>query len=107
MTVKKKTKKIKRATPTFEREMQDANFKEKFDAEYEKFLLSEAILKLMDEQGKSVRKLAAEIGISPSVIQDIRSGTRTNVTLKNVSKIVQALGSEVAVKIGNKYFQIG
>ena len=53
---------------TFEREMLDPDFKEQFDKEYNEFLLSETIKELMESGHKSVRKLAKESGLSPTVI---------------------------------------
>ena len=64
----------KQTLSTFEREMQDATFKEEFEKEYNEFLLSETIHAMMNEAHKSVRKLADESGLSPTVIQNIRSG---------------------------------
>jgi ribosome-binding protein aMBF1 (putative translation factor) len=37
-------------------------------------VLSELILALMENDGKSVRELAKEVGLSPTVIQKIKSG---------------------------------
>jgi len=92
---------------TFDREMDNTKFKEEFETEYKEFVLSEIVLQLMQEEGISVRKLAQATGISPSVVQDIRSGTRKNITIQNFLKVMKALGSKVAVKIGNRYVSIG
>jgi len=97
-----KRMKPRRAKSTFEREMRDTAFKREFDTEYQEFALSEIVLQLMEEKHISVRGLAKAAGISPSVIQDIRSGKRTNVTVQNLSKIVTALGGRVSVQIGGK-----
>ena len=43
--------------------------KEKFDKEYNDFLLSEFILKKMESEHISVRALAQKAGVSPTVIQ--------------------------------------
>jgi DNA-binding Xre family transcriptional regulator len=56
----------------------------------------------MEEEGKSIRDLAREVGISPTVIQDIRSGQRSNVTLRSFLGIVSALGGQVAVRKGTE-----
>lgn len=91
---------------TFEREMADADFREKFEAEYREFALSEVILQLMEEEQVSVRELAKNAGISPSVIQDIRSGNRSNITLHSICKILKALGSRMVVQIGDQYMPL-
>ncbi len=88
---------------TYDRLMQDPEFREQFEMEYQAFALSEIILQLMEEEKLSVRELAKAAEVSPSVIQDIRSGNRTNITLANLSKILKALGSRIAVQIGEQY----
>ena len=87
---------------TFDRLMKDPERRQKFETKYRSFLLSEVIHGLMEREGKSVRELAREVGVSPTVIQDLRSGGRTNVTLRNFVGIVAALGGEVAVRKGKE-----
>jgi DNA-binding Xre family transcriptional regulator len=99
--------KLSRPLSTYEREIQDPVFKEQFEEEYQQFALSEIILQLMEEDHISVRQLAKAAGISPTVIQDIRSGKRRNITVYNLSKILKALGSRIAVQIGEKYVPLG
>ena len=96
----------KKPLSTFDREMQDPDFFEKFEDEYKEFLLSEVITALMKQNGISVRKLAKEINISPTVIQDIRSGKRASITLVNADKILKKLGSSIAIKVGDKYISL-
>jgi DNA-binding Xre family transcriptional regulator len=60
----------------------------------------------MENDKVSVRKLAKEVGIAPSVLQSVRSGTHSNLTLKNFIKIISALGAEIAVKHGDAYIPI-
>ncbi len=47
---------LKHMLSTLEQKMQDATFKEKFENEYNEFLLSETIHATMDEAHKLVRK---------------------------------------------------
>ena len=68
---------------TFDKEMQDEAFNKQFSNEYAEFLLSETIRDLMDNGHKSVRKLADESGLSPTVIQNMRSGQQEDVKLRN------------------------
>ena len=86
---------------TFDRIMKNPKRRRKFESKYRSFLLSEVIHGLMEQEGRTVRELAREVGISPTVIQDIRSGERTNVTLRSFLGIVSALGGQVAVRKGN------
>lgn len=102
-----KTMQSAQAQTTFDRLMQDPVFKEQFEAEYQEFALSELLLQLMEEEHISVRELAKAAGISPSVIQDIRSDKRSNITVHNLSKILKVLGGRVAVQIGEQYMPLG
>ena len=105
--VKQKNKSITGASlSTFEEDMLNPSFKARFDKGYKEFLFSELLIALMLEETKSVRKLAAEIGISPSVIQDMRSGKRKNLTLKNFMAILEALGCELLVKTRESIIRI-
>lgn len=101
-----KRKKTLRSRSTFEREMSDPTFKKEFEAEYHEFALSEMMFQLMEEKQMSVRGLAEAAGISPSVIQDIRSGNRSNITFHNLCKIVEALGGRLAVQVGDQYLPL-
>ena len=82
--------------------MRDPKRRRKFGRKYRSFLLSEVIHGLMEKEGKSVRALAREVGISPTVIHDMRTGGRTNVTLRSFLGVVSALGGQVAVRKGTE-----
>lgn len=86
---------------TFEREMKNASFRKKFELEYEEFLLSELIHSLMESDNKSVRVLAKEVGLSPTVIQKLRSGQQDDVKLRNFINISHACGYNVVLEKGN------
>src|SRR5947209_2271670 len=96
-----------RPTSTFDRIMKDRKRRRTFERSYRSFVLSEIVQGLMEQEGKSIRALAREVGVSPTVIQDIRSGGRTNVTLRNFLGIVSALGGEVAVRKGKQEMVMG
>jgi len=86
---------------TFDREMKNASFRKKFEKEYKEFLLSEIISALMENDGKSVRKLAKEVGLSPTVIQKLRSGKQDDVKLSNFINISHACGYNLILEKGN------
>jgi len=88
----------KKTMTTFEREMQDVSFKEEFDQEYAEFSLSEIIHELMESGGKSVRKLAKEAGLSPTIIQNIRSGTQYDMKISNFLNISHACGYKLVLE---------
>lgn len=77
---------------TAQKFLENPRQKKIFEKEHEEFLLSELILALMEEDHISVRKLAKAAGISPTVVQALRSGEKINLTLLTVTSIAQALG---------------
>ena len=50
----------------------------------------------------SIRELAKEADISPSVIQDLRSGKQHDIKVSNLVKIAHAFGYEVILQKGKK-----
>lgn len=72
--------------------MQDPAFKRKHEKSYRELVLSELLLAIMAEENISIRSLAKQAGISPTIIQDIRSGKRDNITLKTFSSLIDVLG---------------
>lgn len=98
MTKKKYSKKTERNLSTYERLTQNPERKAKIEKEYRQLLLSELLIALMEKDRVSVRKLAKAAGISPSIIQDIRSGKKENITLRSFSNIAAALGYGVVLE---------
>ena len=76
---------------TFERMMEDPQWKSDFDKGYEEFLLSEFICEQMDSSGVSVRELAKKANVSPTTIQNMRSGNADNVRLKTLLSVILKL----------------
>ena len=77
---------------TFDRLMQDQNFKDEFEKGYNEFLISEFMIEKMEEENISVRELAKEAKVSPTTIQNLRSGNAESVKYKTLSNIMQKLG---------------
>jgi len=77
---------------TYDELMQDPEFKEIYDKSYHELMLSELFLAIMAEDKISIRSLAKQPGISPAIIQDIRSGKRDNLTLKTFATLMDVLG---------------
>ena len=98
MTKKKFTKKTAMGLTTYERLVKNPERKAKIEKEYKQLLLSELLIALMEEDQVSVRKLAKAAKVSPSIIQDIRSGKKENITLKSFSNIASALGYEIVLE---------
>jgi DNA-binding Xre family transcriptional regulator len=87
---------------TYERKMQDKKFKDAFDKHYKELLFSELLISIMEEDDKSVRGLAKEAGISPSVVQDLRSGKQQDIKVSNLIRIVEILGYKVILQKGEE-----
>lgn len=66
--------------------------REKYDQEYQDFALSELLLAIMDQDTQSVRKLAKLAGVSPTIIQSMRSGEEKDYSLTVFFKVLQGLG---------------
>lgn len=98
--------KKKEELTTFEKEMRDPEFRKGFEEEYKRFLLSEIMLEMMEKKKFTVRRLAAEAGLSPTVIQDLRSDKRKNATLSSISSLLKPLGGSLVIKDGKKEYAL-
>lgn len=86
-----KKNKSNKPNSTFERLMQDPKWKAGFEKGYEKFLISELLIEAMEDNKISVRKLAQKAGVSPTIIQNMRSGKSSNISLNTLAPILSAL----------------
>ena len=91
---------------TYERKMKDKNFRKSYKRSYKELLFSELLLSVMENDDKSVRELAKEAGLSPSVIQDIRSGKQQDIKVSNLIKIAHAFGYELILQKGHDRFAL-
>lgn len=69
-----------------------------FEKEHKEFLISEMLLAAMEQDNVSVRELSKLAGVSPAVVQGIRSGTKKNITVKTFSKLMKTFGFSLALK---------
>lgn len=91
---------------TFKREMKNPKFKKAFEKGYKELLLSELLIAIMENDEKSVRSLAKEVDISPTVIQRIRSGDQEDIKISNFVNIAHACGYKVLIEKENERFEI-
>ena len=82
--------------------LDDPDFKKDYDKEFKEFALSELLMTLMDNEKQSVRKLAELAGISPTTIQNIKSGKNSDVKLSNFLNIIEACGYRLELVKGEK-----
>lgn len=87
---------------TYERKMKDTKFRKAYKQSYKELLFSELLISIMEGDDKSVRELAKEANLSPSVIQDIRSGKQHDIKTSNLIKIAHAFGYEVILQKGDE-----
>ncbi len=85
------TKNSKSTTEEYLEAMSPAE-KNDFDRELRKLALSEMVFAAMEEDEVSVRKLARIAGVSPTIVQAMRSGKKDDFNLKSVFKVLDSLG---------------
>ena len=84
-----------KAKSTYEEFIEDEEQRELLDKEYKELLLSELLIAAMEHDHISVRKLASAAGVSPTIVQGLRSGSKTNITIDTLSKILDAVGYQI------------
>ena len=72
--------------------------KEIYDKEYNDFLLSEFMLEQMEAQHISVRELAKQADVSPTVIQKLRSKDSQKINLRTFTSVLRCLGYQIKLE---------
>jgi DNA-directed RNA polymerase subunit F len=85
------TKKTQSTSEKFIKSLSPQELKE-FNEGYKNFALSELILAIMEQDEISVRKLAKIADVSPTIIQEMRSGLKKNYSMESFYKILKTLG---------------
>lgn len=85
----------KKAKSTYEEFVENKKQKRLLDKEYRELLISELLFATMEEDHISVRKLAAEAEVSPTIIQSLKSGKKTNITIDTLSRILDVIGYQI------------
>ena len=83
---------------TYDELMQNPAFSKLYKKKYYELVLSELLLAIMQEDNISIRNLAKQAGVSPTIIQDLRSGKRDNITLKTFSVLLDNLGYDIILE---------
>lgn len=84
-----------KAKTTYEEFIEDSKQKRLLEKEYKALLLSELLLAAMEEDHLSVRKLAEAAGVSPAIIQGLRSRKKSNITIETLSRILDVIGYQI------------
>ncbi|MBF0216742.1 MAG: helix-turn-helix transcriptional regulator [Candidatus Omnitrophica bacterium] len=77
--------------------LQDEKFRIRFEAEYQKLLISEKIAKLRKESNLSQEKLAKRIHTTKSAISRYESGAYKGYTVTLLNKIAQACNAKLEI----------
>jgi len=99
----------KKTKSTVDKFIESLNPKERkiYDEEYKELLLSELILAAMEKDNISVRKLAKMAGVSPTIVQAMRSGSKTDFSMQSFFKILRGLGSKkIMVELHGHYIPL-
>jgi Zn-dependent peptidase ImmA (M78 family) len=76
----------------------DPKEREIFEKEYNDFLISEFVLQKMEEENISIRTLAKNAGVSPTVIQKMRSKNSEKITYRTFSNVLNTLGYKINIE---------
>ena len=90
--------KTRKPPSTVRRWLQKPGFKAAVGREYKELMLSELVLAIMAQDNKSVRQLANELGVSKTVIQNLRSGEQSDMKLSNFVKLTHAYGYDLVLE---------
>ena len=75
----------------------DPKQKRLFEKEYNEFLLSEFVLEKMESERVSVRTLAKKAGVSPTVIQKIRTQDAKRINFRTFTSVLNSLGYKINI----------
>src|SRR5438552_10131216 len=90
--------KTRKPTSSIGRWMRKPSFKAAVAREYKGLMLSELVLAIMAQDSKSVRELAEQLGVSKTVIQNLRSGEQSDMKLSNFVKLTHAYGYDLVLE---------
>ncbi len=78
-----------------------------FNDRMQDFAITEMLLAIMEQDKTSVRKLAELSGVSPTVIQSMRSGTKKDYSLTVFLKVLKGLGCKhFKIERNGKYLNV-
>ncbi len=84
---------------TFNRLMKDPKRRRKFEEEYRQLVLVEILIPILERSEIPVRTLAKTAGISPTIIQEIKTGKKEGISYLTFLSILEALGYKAKIQI--------
>ncbi len=88
----------KKIESTYDKIIKNKKRKANIDKEYKQLVISELLLAAMAKDNISVRRLAKEAGISPTIIQELKTGKRKNITVDTLIRVLNAVGYTLDAK---------
>ena len=83
---------------TFDEFISDPKREKEFEKEYNEFLLSEFVLEKMEQEKISIRALAQQAGVSPTIIQKIRSKNAEKINFRTFTSVLNTLGYRISIE---------
>lgn len=84
---------------TYDQLMRDPKRRRKFDEEYRQLVLVEILIPILEKSDIPVRTLAKMAGVSPTIIQDIKSGKKEGISYLTFLSILEALGYRAKIQV--------
>jgi len=84
---------------TYDRLMRDPKRRQKFEDEYQKLVLVEILIPILTKSEVPVRLLAKAAGVSPTTIQDIKSGKKEGISYATFVAILEALDYKASIRV--------
>jgi transcriptional regulator with XRE-family HTH domain len=78
--------------------MKDKKQKKLFNKEYNDFLISEYLLEAMKEKNISIRELSRSAKVSTSIIQNLRTRSTLNITIRTLNSLFNTLGYRIKIE---------
>lgn len=86
--------------------MKDEDRRKRFEEKYARFIMADIVIGFMEQEQLSVRAMARAMGVSPTVVQDLRSGKRKNLTLKHLLAFADACHAKITIEKGTQVFSL-
>jgi hypothetical protein len=100
------TKKTKSTYDQFIASLSNTELK-KFNDEYRELLLSEIIIAAMEKDNLSVRKLAQIAGVSPTIVQAMRTQKTKDFSMQTFFKVLKGIGCKsIMVEFNGHYIPL-
>ena len=87
---------------TYEEFVENPENKKMIEEEYQELLLKELFLKMQEDRKSTVRKTAKDVGLSPRIIQALKTGKQKNIRLTNFNKISHSFGYHIELVKGGR-----